>query len=139
MLYGSSRWISKFHFQTSPSLVSGGAISTAVGGGVFARNGSLRVRTAVPSRYLRVGTFVVVPSAFDIGTGWNASVMDCETRLPDFGGIRLRIVQLFRCSILSNQPAPARTTHFSVGRKAKPMRGIKNPARCFQSFTAPFS
>src|SRR5262245_14460746 len=135
MLYGSSRWMSKFHFQTSPSMVSGGAISTAVGGGVLARNGSLRVRIAVPSRYLRVGTLVVEPSAFDTGIVWNASVIELETRLPDFGGIKLRMVQLFRCSMLSNQPAPTRTTHFSVGRNARPMRGIKNPARCFHSLT----
>src|SRR5438046_10461239 len=115
MLRGSSRWISKFHFQTSPFRVSGGAINTAVGGGFVGTNGSLSVSMVVPSRNLRVGTFVVEPSAFPIGMVEKASVMALDTRLPDFGGIRLRMVQLFRCSMLSNQPAPTRTTHLSPG------------------------
>src|SRR6266851_3165933 len=75
MLCGSSRWMSKFHFQTSPFRVSGGAINTAVGGGFFDWNGSLSVSTGVPSRNLRVGTLVVEPSAFPIGMVWKASVM----------------------------------------------------------------
>ena len=129
--------MSKFHFQTSPLRVSGGAISTAVGGGFFAWNGSLSVSTVVPSRNLRVGTFVVEPSAFPIEMVWKGSVMELETRLPDFGGIRLRIVQLFRCSMLSNQPAPTRTTHLSPGLYAIPTRGMKSPGPCFHSFTAP--
>src|SRR5713101_8080406 len=124
ILRGSSRWMSKFHFQTSPFRVSGGAISTAVGGGFFDWNGSLSVSTGVPSRNLRIGTFEVEPSAFPTGMVGRGSVMELDTRLPDFGGIRLRMVQLFRCSMLSNQPAPTRTTHLSVGRYAKPTRGM---------------
>src|SRR5882724_6440358 len=104
ILRGSSRWMSKLHFQMSPFRVSGGAITTAVGGGVFDRNGSLSVSMVVPSRNFRVGIFEVEPSAFPIGIVWKASVMALDTRLPDFGGIRLRIVQLFRCSILSKKP-----------------------------------
>src|SRR6266566_3733758 len=139
ILRGSSRWMSKFHFQTSPLRVSGGAINTAVGGGVLDRNGSLKVSIAVPSRNLRVGTFVVEPSAFPTGMVWKASVMELDTRLPDLGGIRLRMVQLFRCSMLSNQPAPTRTTHLSPGLYAIPTRGMKSPGPCFHSFTAPLA
>src|SRR5881397_3320134 len=137
MLRGSSRWISKFHFQMSPFRVSGGAITTAVGGGFFDTNGSLSVSTVVPSRNFRVGTFVVEPSAFPIGMVWKASVMALDTRLPDFGGIKLRMFQLFRCSIFSNKPPPTRTTHLSPGLYAKPTRGMNSPGPCFHSFTAP--
>src|SRR5258707_15859197 len=83
ILCGNSRWMSKFHFQISPFRVSGGAIRTAVGGGVFAMKGSLSVRIVVPSRNLRVGRFEVVPSAFPIGTVEKASVIALDTRLPD--------------------------------------------------------
>ena len=53
------------------------------------------------------------------------SVIDWNSRLPDFGGIRLKIVHVFRWLMLSNQPAPVRMTHLSVGRNAMPMRGMK--------------
>src|SRR5215467_4462568 len=108
--------MSRFHFQTSPSLVSGAAISTAVGGGVFAWKGSSSVRTAEPGRKMRVTELVVVPSALLIGMVEKESVTSCDSKLPDFGGIKLRMVQLLRCSMLSNQPAPTRNTHFSCGR-----------------------
>src|SRR5258708_11930542 len=127
ILRGSSRWMSKFHFQTSPFRVSGGAISTAVGGGVFDTNGSLSVSIVVPSRYFRVGTLVVEPSAFPMGMVWKASVMALETRLPDFGGIRLRMDQLSRCSLLSNQPPPTRTTHLSPDLHTVPTLAMTIP------------
>src|SRR5258706_13891644 len=83
ILRGSSRWMSKFHFQTSPFRGSGGAISTAVGGGVFDGNGSLSVSTVVPARNLRLGTFVVEAWAFPFGMVCKRSVMGVEARLAD--------------------------------------------------------
>src|SRR5260370_15588344 len=86
ILRGSSRWMSKFHFQTSPSRVSGGAISTAVGGGFFAWNGSLSVSMAVPSRNFRVGAFVGGPWAFATRMVWKAYVTEIAPTPPDLRG-----------------------------------------------------
>src|ERR1051326_1615039 len=78
MLRGSSRWMSRLHFQTSPSLMSGLACRTATGRFTatppdLVRNGSSSVRTGDPSRYLRVTSCDTVPSVPVVGVVWEAS------------------------------------------------------------------
>src|SRR4030095_489097 len=121
MFENSSRWISRFHFHTSPSLVLGLTWVRFVGRNiavvpVLVRNGSFKLKMGLPGVSLRVGTLYVFPSAPTTGMVWAFEVTELYCRLPDLGGIRFRMVKLLKWLMLSNMPPPILKTHFSLGR-----------------------